>query len=106
MKNNTGYTLASGDIVVPDPDDPFAVIVPQKYADLNPLAVVSMGSDNSRVYVLLTGRWPVNTAVGGLPSERLVTAGAGSLQATVAGPGVDSRAVIGRLHTEGNCLIP
>lgn len=106
MKNNTGLTLGQGDVVVVDPDDPFAVIVPRKYADFNPLAVVSMGADNSRVYVLLTGRWPLNMASSALPSERLVTAGAGSLQVTVAPPGADSRAVIGRLHTNGYCLIP
>lgn len=113
--NGESVILHPGNVVVLDPVHPFAVIAPRKHADLNPVVVREMDSeDPSLVQVVIGGLTPVNTIytrgdVGRLVNigDALVTEGAGSFRAVGAGEGVDPRAILGRLHNDGfNITVP
>jgi len=101
--------LHPGNVVVLDPANPFSVIAPRKHADLNPVVVREMDSDDpSLVQVVIAGSTPVNTIyarrdVGTLVNvgDELVTEKAGSFRAMAGKKGVDPRAILGRLHNDG-----
>jgi hypothetical protein len=112
VKNNVSIngkkvTLRMGDVVVLDPEKPFSVIAPRKYADLNPVVVRAVDpNDPSRVHVLVAGKARVNAIPGSVEKggDRLVTEGKDSLRAKVAPDDVDPRAVLGRMQGAYNGL--
>jgi hypothetical protein len=112
VQNNTGSSLSFGNVVVFDPENPFSVIKPRKYADENPMVVYKV--DGSRVFVLIAGRIIPTTPYSGgdigtlvKAGDLLVTEGAGSMRAVVAHEGVDPRAVVGRVSdTSLRTIIP